>query len=324
MKIIFIIPLLGIISCLNNLPIADVYYNYDYNLTKDYSSSYSQYFFRAMVIPGQKIDIELKFEREEFFDNNYFNILVMEFNNCPSNDDIYNHQNYQTITQLHGDSYYMISNFVVQPFRYNTNNNYLGIIVFYGGTFRKLSFLNFRIDVSKYYYSDIEDLTYNTNYTVDVGRFYDFKIPMYYQTFIRIHNQSVNEMEIQLTTHEGYKNDSFKVDVCEYKEMPTQAQVYYGHGAEKCVYNLENFSDDDKEFKYMFTKDENISYLTIGIINQASDLNYLNIFIYHDEQPEPTSGPTGGPSDTPDGKGGSSEINHISNILMDLLFLFIL
>ncbi len=97
------------------MPIADVYYNYDYNLIEDYSSSYSQYFFRAMVIPGQKIDIELKFEIAEFFEN-YFSVLVMEFNSCPSNNDIYNHQNYQTITQLHGPSSYRISNYVVSPF----------------------------------------------------------------------------------------------------------------------------------------------------------------------------------------------------------------
>lgn len=177
MKIIFIISLLGMISCFTYLPIADVYYNYDYNLTKYYSSSYTEYFFRAMVNPGQRIDVELKFERAEFSDN-YFNVLVMEYNYCPTNDDIYNRRNYQKIEQLHGE-YYMVSNYIVQYFRYNTNYNYLGIIVDYRLPFRKLSYLNFRVDSSKYYYSDIEDLTYNTNYSVDVTRFPDSRIPMH-------------------------------------------------------------------------------------------------------------------------------------------------
>lgn len=325
MKIIFILSLLGIIACLTYLPIVNVYYNYDYALEKDYSSSYSEYFFRAIVRSGQGMDIVLKLKKQEFI-SDYFAVLVMEFLDNPTDDYIYNRKNYQRMEYLTARPYEN-RDFTFVAFYCQVNYNYLGIIVSYRN-YRPYSYINFRVDVSRYYYSDIKDLNFNTNYTVDTSIFVPSKLPFGYQTFIRIHNESVDEMEIQLTTLEGYKNDSFKVDVCEYKEKPTELEIYYGIGEEKCYIGLENFSDDDKLFRYLFTKDENTSYLAIRIINEISSLSYLNIFIYHDEQPEPTPGPTEGPSDepsgTPDDKGGSSEKNKLSNILLLLLFLFIL
>lgn len=326
MKIIFILSLLGIIACLTYLPIVNVYYNYDYALEKDYSSSYSEYFFRAIVKSGQAMDIVLKFKKEEFI-SDYFAVTVMGFIDNPVDDYIYNRKNYHSIKYLAGRTY-DVEDFTVAAFHYQADNIYLGIIVYYHGNYKPYSYINFRVDVSKYYYSDIKDLTFNTNYTVDTSIFASAVLPFGYENFIRIHNESVDEMEIQLTTHESHKNNSFKVDVCEYKEKPTELEIYYGIGAEKCVIGLENFSDDDKLFRYLFTKDENISYLSIGIRNQISSLSYLNIFIYNDDQPEPTPGPTEGPSDepsgTPDDKGGSSEKNKLSNILVSLLLLFIL
>lgn len=163
------------------------------------------------------MDIELKLKKSEFINHNYFRVLVMSFNEYPTDNCIYYRQYYQEMIYPNS-RYYAIGDYIVIAFYYQTNYNYLGIIINFQQAFQSFSYINFRVDVTKYYYSDIKDLTFNTNYTVDTSMFSPPILPFGYQNFIRIHNESVDEMEIQLTTHDSYKNDSFKVDVCEYKE----------------------------------------------------------------------------------------------------------
>ena len=50
----------------NWLPIVNISFNYDYDLQKNYSSNYSEYFFRAIISPQQDMDIEIKMTKNEF------------------------------------------------------------------------------------------------------------------------------------------------------------------------------------------------------------------------------------------------------------------
>ena len=99
MKIILFCLLLGIITS-SSLPIVDVWFNYDYSLQKDFSSTYNEYFFRATVLPGEKMDIELRMTKSEFYDN-YFSVMVLDYNTYPSDASIYNKEGYRTIPQAH-------------------------------------------------------------------------------------------------------------------------------------------------------------------------------------------------------------------------------
>lgn len=51
MKIFLFALLFGIISNAYFPTVFNVYYNYEYSLLKDYSQSYSEYHFRAEVVP---------------------------------------------------------------------------------------------------------------------------------------------------------------------------------------------------------------------------------------------------------------------------------
>ena len=67
--------------------IIDVWYNYEYSLTKLYSS-YNTVYFRAEIIPGNKFDVELKMNFYEL-NKNYFRVYIYQFSSYPSNDDIH-------------------------------------------------------------------------------------------------------------------------------------------------------------------------------------------------------------------------------------------
>jgi hypothetical protein len=199
MKIILFCLLLGIITSAS-LPIVDVWFNYDYSLQKDFSSTYNEYFFRATVLPGEKMDIELRMTSSEFYDN-YFSVMVLDYNTYPSDASIYNKEGYRTIPQAHS---YDQGNYKVLYFTYTSINSYLGIVVSYSQAWIKFSYLLFRVDITKYKYSNIKELDYNTYYTYDTSIFNPPVIPKGYQIYIRIAVHQDDKMEIQLETKATY------------------------------------------------------------------------------------------------------------------------
>ena len=144
------------------------------------------------------------------------------------------------------------------------------------------SYIVFRVDVTKYYYSNIKDLNYNTDYQFDVSVWSPPKVPYGYQIYVRIAVHPDDKMEIQLTTQSAYdKKTAFKVDVCQFKQKPSESQVYYGSDSKVCKNGLSiDDSSEDKKYVYPFTTESEINYLAISIINQLNDLNYLFIYIY--------------------------------------------
>lgn len=283
MKIILFCLLLGIITSAS-LPIVDVWFNYDYSLQKDYSSSYKEYFFRATVLPGEKMDIELRMTKSEFH-SNYFSVLVLDYYNYPSDNSIYNKADYN-YRETPVSSYYDQDNYRVLYFTYTSRNSYLGIVVYFQQDWIQFSYLLFRVDITKYKYSNIKELDYNTYYTYDTKIFNPPVIPKGYQIYIRIAVHQDDKMEIQLETKATYDaKNAFKVDVCQYSSKPVEKQVYYGTGALKCVTGLSNESTESMRYIYPFTTELDASWLSISIINQIQDrdLTWLNMYIYSEK-----------------------------------------
>ena len=276
MKIIIIIALVGIISSSSTIP--TIYYNYDYNLYSDYSAS-TTYFFRAIVIIGQEMDIELKVLKN-YYNQDYFDVEVRAFDFNPEDDDIYYGTRAKYTRKLiqrrvdRGD----YSNYA---FNFQADFKYLGIIVTREKNTYIQDYLTFRVDVTKYYYSDIKDLNYNTDYKFDVSIFNKNQIPNGYKIYVRIAVNPEDKMEIRLETQSSYnKNTAFKVDVCQYKDKPTESQVYYGINSEICKVGLSNESSESKKYVYPFTTEKEINYLSICVINNIGGLDYLYIYIY--------------------------------------------
>ena len=265
----------------NWLPIVNISFNYDYNLHKSYSSNYSEYFFRVQVLPEQEMDIEIKMDNNEYKDN-YFSVMILDYNLTPTDDEIYYKTGYIRETNLIAltsvqEKYHVLS------FSHKSIDKYLGIIVSTTKAWEEFSYLNFRVDLSKYKYSNIKEIGYDTSYSVDTSIFKDNIIPYQYQIYLSIQIQQNDKMEIQLETKEAYnKNNAFKVGVCQYKNKPTESQVYYSLGSEKCEENLENESEESNKYIYPFTTKLEVNWLLIDITNQISgkNLTSLNINIY--------------------------------------------
>lgn len=276
MKIIIILALIGIITSSTAYP--TIYYNYDYNLYNDFSSA-TTYFFRAIVIVGQKMDIELKVLRS-YYNENFFTVQVRAYDFNPSDNDIYYGTNARYTKTLglrrvdRGD----YSNYA---FYYEADYRYLGIIVTRQTTAIIRDYLTFRVDVTKYYYSDIKDLNYNTDYYFDTSIWDSQLVPNGYQVYVRIAVHPEDKMEIRLETKVYYNKDTdFKVDVCQFKNKPSESQVYYPTDSQICKNGLSNESSENKKYVYPFTTEKDINYLAISIINQLTDLSYLYIYIY--------------------------------------------
>ena len=277
MKIIFIFALIGIVF--SDFPIPTMYYNTDYVLDKT-AISYAKYYFRAVVDDSKKMDFELVVKNSEFHEN-YFQVKVIGYSYSPSDTEIYRYY-WDGLTGLTG-RYINRGDYKVIAFRYDvtTYYNYLAIEVSYTTYRPSYSYIVFRVDVTKYYYSNIKDLNYNTDYKFDVSIWDPPKVPYGYQIFVRIAVHPDDKMEIQLTTQSTYdKNSAFKVDVCQFKEKPSESQVYYGSNSKVCKNGLSNDSSEDKKYVYPFTTESEINYLAISIINQLNDLSYLFIYIY--------------------------------------------
>ena len=169
------------------------------------------------------------------------------------------------------------------------------------------SYIHVRINLSRYKYSYIKDLPFNTNYEFDTSIFGTGIIPYNYGIFMRL---PINRdtIEIQLETRKAYAQNAFKVDVCEFDHLPTSSEVYFGTNAKKCFTNLQNTSTENLKYKYPFSAEENVNYISICVTNQNADLSYIKTNIYKEVSPGT----------------GSAEKNNFSKILLGLLFLILI
>ena len=89
-------------------------------------------------------------------------------------------------------------------------------------------------------------------------------------------------MEIQLKTDTApyNKRKDFRVDVCQYSDIPTGQQVYYGDKNRPCSNDIPNTSTLEREYYYPFSTDNDVNYLSIRITNNLRDFKSLDIFIY--------------------------------------------
>ena len=102
MKDIVFLLILGIISCATVIPVQDIYYNGEYDLSQEYSDEINAYGFRLPVNPGDTMDIEIKIQKDEPFN---FDGLVYAYAANPSDEDIQNYGG-TSITYISQNSYY--------------------------------------------------------------------------------------------------------------------------------------------------------------------------------------------------------------------------
>ena len=282
MKIIYLLLIFGIIYSSTNPPdqVVDIYYNVEYSLSKDLSKQFTYYPFRLPVIANDKMDIEIKVPNDAAHN---FYLEVYEYNYLPNDYQVYNHVNGVSMGRNLASSFYYEGDYTVYYYTFQVSQNaikgsYFSIYVTVPNY--DYSYLYFRVNLSKYKYSNIKELSFLTNYEIDTSIFGDRKIPYEYQIYIRMSSLSEDQMQIQLTTHEAYdKYSAFIVNVCQYNIFPDESQVYYGHGAVNCQ-PVTNTATEISKYYYDFQTEPNIKYLSIRIINKVSDLNYLFIYIY--------------------------------------------
>ena len=281
MKTIFLLLVFGFISC-STVPnvVFDLWYNYEYTLTQDLKNyDFSYYAFRIPINYIGKMDFEVKIPETE---PQEFNIYVKQWAKEPTIYDINNSRD--GISPLSDFATYKEGKYNVYSYAFEALPGaiYFSIEVYIPNR-GQYTYMLVRVNLSKYHYSNIKDLTFNTDYPIDTSIFTanNKKIPPGYQIYIRIGVFDNDEMEIQLTTHAAYdKNTAFKVDVCQYVNKPTQDQVYYGNNAAKTMTSLENTSEENEKYYYPFTTDAGIRYLSICITNNLNNLDYLFIYIY--------------------------------------------
>lgn len=288
MKIILLILIFGaVFSRTSYASVVNVWYNYNYDLKQIYADDYSRYVFRAQVIPGDAMDMEILIAKADTYTYG-FNIVAYEFTEEPSDLVLLNGPDYSSFVQA--DVTYkpgQEGNYNIHSYHYIARAGvyFLGIYIEYTQTqFYPYSSIFFRLDVFKYKYSNIKNLKYNTDYELDTSIFSGNLIPYNYQIYIRIPVESKDKMEIQLTSKIAYNPQSaFKVDVCQYTYEPTDSQVYYPNKSRKCEDGLGNTSTESMKFIYPFETIEDIRYLSIRITNTHDDLRYLYMYIYSEK-----------------------------------------
>jgi hypothetical protein len=285
------------------MPVIDTYYNGEYDLSRDYSEEIKFYGFRLPVIPYDKLDIEIKIKKE---DTNNFDGLVNTYATTPTDEDIRNYGG-TPIVSISQNNYYE-GDYAVYCKTYQVPEgiNYFAVYAYYN-TYQLHSYIHVRINLSRYKYSYIKDLPFNTNYEFDTSIFSNGIIPNNYGIFMRL---PINRdtIEIQLETRKAYTQNAFKVDVCEFDHLPTSSEVYFGTNAKKCFTNLQNKSTENLKYKYPFSAEENVNYISICVTNQNEDLSYIKTNIYKEVSPG----------------SGSAEKNNFSKILLGLLFLILI
>jgi hypothetical protein len=279
MKIIYLLLVFGLAFCGTVIPteVYDIYYNYEYSLVQNYNTKYQYYAFRLPVNGGDKMDIEIKISK---FSSQTFSVLAWEYKNYPSVDQVINHDGGYPVdcpTQKYKDyGNYWIYYFTVKA---DADYKYFAIHVTIPDDDYKT--LIFQVDLTKYKYSTIQDLSLNTDYPWDKSIFTDEKIPKDYQIYIRIASFSQDKCEVQLTTDYTYdRRYDFRVDICQYSYKPTQQQVYYGDIDVPCDNDIPNTCETDLHYYFPFETESNVNYLSIRITNNLGDLDNLKIHIY--------------------------------------------
>lgn len=277
MKVFYLLSLIGLIACSSVFPkVVDIWYNYEYQLLRDYSSAYNDYAFRLPVIPGDKMDIEIKLAKG---DNNNFVLYFYGFSYNPSDQEIFNYKG--TPLTISSQYYYYEGSYIVYAFTIQapTGCTYFGIHLT-TSSYYAYSYLTLRVNIARYKYSVVHDLSSTKTLLVDTSIFGDGYIPVQYRIFIKSRVNPGQYMAIQLNTKYNYdRNYAFQVDVCEFYGQPTDAQVYYGYGSKRCLNTLVNYSYDANYYTYYFTADRDINYVSIRIINNCQNLDYLNIYV---------------------------------------------
>jgi len=284
MRVIYFILILGFISCKTYENVIDVWYNYEYSLLKDYSQTYNQWNFRLPVNAGDKMDMEITIPKEDSY-NFEMSVYAFATSYAPTADEINNPR--RTALPRIGYDHYSDGNYVVHYDTYQTNEN-SGVTYFAIHikliTWNPYNYLIFRVNLSKYKYSNIKDLNFNQEYKIDTSIFGDFLIPNKYQIYIRMSAIEQDNMEVQIDTHVSHNKDyDFQVNVCQYTYKPTETQVYYPTYDSLCKDPLKNESKEDKKYRFPFTTDKDTTYLSIRIINKDGDLDYLYLLIYSEK-----------------------------------------
>ena len=288
MKAIIFILILGIV--LNaSTPVYDIYYNLDYNLQQNLQTE-TNFLFRTPTNPGDKMDFVFTFPKSYVDTFNFF-LSVCQCTKWPSNEEMremtFNDATYCYKFTRYTD-YYDDDNYHYYYFTYPINGyiydnaKYLAISVYYRD-YKPYSYLKFKIDAATYKYSNIKELEYNQNYHLDTSIFHHTetgKIPANYQIYIRIKVNSNDEMEIRLTTNEYLRYDNlFTVDIGQFQSEPSDSDVYYAYNADVWKHPNVIQTTDKNLYKFPFTTEDKIKFLTIRIIN-SRELNELGIYIY--------------------------------------------
>jgi len=281
MKIIYLLLIFGLAFCGTELPteVYDIYYNYEYHLEQYYKTKYKYYSFRLPVNGGDKMDIEIRILKSASQD---FEVVVYEYENYPSYNQVIEHTGKYVVSPTqqkkeYGD--YYIYYFTVEATKAYKLFYFAIDVTIPDDDYKTLIFL---VDLTKYKYSTIQDLTLNTDYPWDKSMFNDGLIPLYYQIYIRISSFSQDKCEVQLTTdYTVSRLYDFQVDICQYSYKPTQQQVYYGDDKEvPCKNNIPNTCETDLHYYFPFETESNVNYLSIRITNKLGDLKNLKIHIY--------------------------------------------
>ena len=195
MKEIVFLLILGIIACTTVIPVQDIYYNGEYDLSKDYSDEINAYGFRLPVIPNDRLDIEIKIKKEDNFN---FDGQVYAYAANPTDEDIQNYGGIE-ISSISQNKYYEGDYTVYyKTFQVPEGINYFAVYAIYT-TYQLHSNIYVRINLSRYKYSYIKDLAFNTNYEFDTSIFPNNIMPNNYKIFMRIPKND-DTAEIQITT----------------------------------------------------------------------------------------------------------------------------
>ena len=281
MKLVYLLLIFGIIYS-KTVPnyVFDIYYNVEYKLSQDLYREFTYYPFRLPVVANDKMDVEIKIPNNLIHD---FQFAVYEYNYYPNDNEVLSH--YQGVSRsilAHGyrtRGQYTIYYYTFQVRANAIAGSYFSIDVILPNY--AYTELYFRIDLTKYKYSNIKDIEFLTDYTIDTDIFTDKKIPYLYQIYMRLSSLSEDKMQIQLKTREVvFKNYAFVVDVCQFTSKPSEKEVYYPSKSLVCTNQLNNVATEKYKYYYDFQTEKGISHITIRIINYISDLNYLDIYIY--------------------------------------------
>ena len=262
MKAIIFILILGIV--LNaSTPVYDIYYNIGYNLQQNLQTE-TNFLFRTPTNPGDKMDFVFTFPKSYVDTFNFF-LSVCQCTIWPSNeemremtfnDDTYCHKFTRYTDYYDDDNYhYYYFTYPINGYTYD-NVKYLAISVYYRD-YKPYSYLKFKIDAATYKYSNIKELEYNQNYHLDTSIFHHTetgKIPANYQIY-------------------------FTVDIGQFQSEPSDSDVYYAYNADVWKHPNVIQTTDKNLYKFPFTTEDKIKFLTIRIIN-SRELNELGIYIY--------------------------------------------